>query len=57
MGIIWSFVASLILSEIGRNIETGIAGSIVHATFGAVILLVLLRVIKRTCLFCVRFRL
>jgi uncharacterized membrane protein YeaQ/YmgE (transglycosylase-associated protein family) len=48
MGIIWSFVAGLILSEIGRNIETGIAGSIVHATFGAVILLVLLRVIKRT---------
>lgn len=47
IGIIGAFLAGLIFPELGLSIGSGIAGAIVHATIGAVILLLLIRLVKR----------
>jgi uncharacterized membrane protein YeaQ/YmgE (transglycosylase-associated protein family) len=47
VGIVGAFVANLLLPRVGINIGSGIAGAIIHATIGAVILLFLIRLIKR----------
>ena len=47
VGIVGAFLAGLILPAIGLTIGGGLLGSIIHATIGAVILLLLIRVIKR----------
>lgn len=47
VGIVGAFVAGLIFPAIGFGLGGGILASIVHATIGAVILLVLIRVLKR----------
>jgi uncharacterized membrane protein YeaQ/YmgE (transglycosylase-associated protein family) len=47
VGIVGAFVAGLIFPAIGFGLGGGILASIVHATIGAVILLVIIRVLKR----------
>ncbi|MFN3662261.1 GlsB/YeaQ/YmgE family stress response membrane protein [Yoonia sp.] len=47
IGIAGAFVANLLLPGLGLSIGTGIAGAIIHATIGAVILLFVIRLIKR----------
>lgn len=47
IGIVGAFVAGLIFPRLGLSVGTGIAGSIIHSTIGAVILLFLIRLIKR----------
>ncbi len=47
VGIVGAFVAGLILPRVGLSTGSGIAGSIIHATIGAVIMLFLVRLIKR----------
>lgn len=47
IGILGAFVAGLVLPRLGLSIGSGIAGAIIHATVGAVILLVLIRLVKR----------
>lgn len=46
VGIIGAFVAGLIFPSLGFSLGGGILGAIVHATLGAVLLLLVLRVIK-----------
>jgi uncharacterized membrane protein YeaQ/YmgE (transglycosylase-associated protein family) len=46
VGIVGAFVAGLLLPRLGLGL-TGIVGSIVYATIGAIILLVVIRLIKR----------
>jgi len=47
IGIVGAFLAGLILPRVGFNIGAGIVGAIIHATIGAVILLLLVRLIRR----------
>ena len=47
IGIAGAFLAGLIFRRMGLSIGAGIAGAIIHATIGAVILLFLIRLIKR----------
>ncbi len=47
VGIVGAFVAGLIFPAIGFGLGGGILAAIVHATLGAVILLILIRVLKR----------
>jgi uncharacterized membrane protein YeaQ/YmgE (transglycosylase-associated protein family) len=47
VGIIGAFLAGLLFPQLGFSIGSGIAGAIIHATIGAVILLLLLRLIRR----------
>jgi uncharacterized membrane protein YeaQ/YmgE (transglycosylase-associated protein family) len=47
VGIIGAFIAGALFPALGFSIGGGILASIIHATIGAVILLVLIRVIKR----------
>lgn len=47
VGIVGAFIASWVLPTVGFNIADGLVGSIIHAMIGAVILLLLLRLIKR----------
>ncbi|WP_291207368.1 GlsB/YeaQ/YmgE family stress response membrane protein [Hyphomonas sp.] len=47
VGIVGAFLAGLLLPAIGFGLGGGILASILHATLGAVILLVLIRVVKR----------
>jgi uncharacterized membrane protein YeaQ/YmgE (transglycosylase-associated protein family) len=47
VGIVGAFVAGLIFPAIGFGLGGGILASILHATIGAVILLILIRVLKR----------
>jgi uncharacterized membrane protein YeaQ/YmgE (transglycosylase-associated protein family) len=47
VGIVGAFVANLLFPRLGISIGSGIAGAIIHATIGAVILLFLIRLIKR----------
>jgi uncharacterized membrane protein YeaQ/YmgE (transglycosylase-associated protein family) len=47
VGIVGAFVAGLIFPAIGFGLGGGILASILHATIGAVILLVIIRVLKR----------
>ncbi len=47
VGIIGAFIAGLIFPRIGLTFGGGTLASIVHATLGAVILLVLIRLVKQ----------
>jgi len=46
VGILGAFVAGLLLPRLGLGL-TGIAGAIIYAAIGAIILLVVIRLIKR----------
>jgi uncharacterized membrane protein YeaQ/YmgE (transglycosylase-associated protein family) len=47
VGIVGAFIAGWLFPRIGFSIGGGILASIIHATIGAIILLVLVRVLKR----------
>jgi uncharacterized membrane protein YeaQ/YmgE (transglycosylase-associated protein family) len=47
VGIVGALIAGLLLPAIGFGLGGGILAAIVHATLGAVILLILIRVLKR----------
>ncbi|BCG78292.1 GlsB/YeaQ/YmgE family stress response membrane protein [Mesorhizobium sp. AR02] len=47
VGIVGAFIAGWLLPRIGFSIGGGILASIIHATIGAIILLVLVKVLKR----------
>ncbi|NHB75752.1 GlsB/YeaQ/YmgE family stress response membrane protein [Rhodobacter calidifons] len=47
VGIVGAFLASLLFPYAGLSLGGGIVGAIISATLGAVILLLLIRVIKR----------
>jgi len=47
IGILGAFIAGYVLPVVGFAFGGGLLGSILNATIGAVILLVLIRVIKR----------
>ena len=47
VGIVGAFIAGLLFPAIGFGLGGGILAAIVHATPGAVILLILIRVLKR----------
>jgi uncharacterized membrane protein YeaQ/YmgE (transglycosylase-associated protein family) len=47
VGIVGAFISGLLFPRLGINLGTGIAGSIVFAMIGAVILLLLIRVVRR----------
>ncbi|MGE6781062.1 GlsB/YeaQ/YmgE family stress response membrane protein [Ensifer adhaerens] len=47
VGIIGAFIAGFLFPAIGISLGTGIFSAILHATIGAVILLVLIRIVKQ----------
>ena len=47
LGILGAFAAGLILPQLGFTIGGGFLAALIHATLGAVILLVLVRLVKR----------
>jgi uncharacterized membrane protein YeaQ/YmgE (transglycosylase-associated protein family) len=47
VGIVGAFIAGWLFPALGISLGSGIAAAIIHATIGAVILLVLIRLIKR----------
>ncbi|KQR77770.1 hypothetical protein ASG25_05615 [Rhizobium sp. Leaf384] len=47
VGILGAFIAGWLFPRLGFGIGGGILAAIIHATLGAIILLVLIRVIKR----------
>lgn len=47
VGIIGAFVAGLVFPALSLSLGGGILASIVHATLGAVLLLLVIRVVKR----------
>lgn len=47
VGIVGAFIAGLLFPRLGVSLGSGMAGAIIQATVGAVILLLLIRVIKR----------
>ena len=47
VGVVGAFVAGWLFPTLGFSLGTGLVAAILHATIGAVVLLVLLRVIKR----------
>ena len=47
VGIVGAFLAGFLLPRAGLGVPAGILGSIIFATVGAVVLLLLIRVIKR----------
>ncbi|TYR34897.1 GlsB/YeaQ/YmgE family stress response membrane protein [Mesorhizobium microcysteis] len=47
VGIVGAFIAGLLFPAIGISLGGGILAAIIHATIGAVILLVLIRLIKQ----------
>jgi len=47
VGIVGAFIAGLLFPALNISLGGGILGSIVHATIGAVILLLVIRVVKR----------
>lgn len=47
VGIVGAFIAGWLFPRLGISLGTGIIAAIIHATIGAVILLVLIRLIKR----------
>lgn len=47
VGIVGAFIAGLLFPAIGFGLGGGILAAILHATLGAVILLVLIRIVKR----------
>ncbi|MER8374126.1 GlsB/YeaQ/YmgE family stress response membrane protein [Mesorhizobium sp. M1338] len=47
VGIVGAFIAGWLFPRLGFSIGGGILASIIHATIGAIILLVLVKVLKR----------
>jgi uncharacterized membrane protein YeaQ/YmgE (transglycosylase-associated protein family) len=47
VGILGAFIAGLIFPRIGFMTDGGILAAIIHAAIGAIILLLLLRLVKR----------
>ncbi|ANH02822.1 MULTISPECIES: GlsB/YeaQ/YmgE family stress response membrane protein [Shinella] len=47
VGIVGAFIAGFLFPAIGISLGSGIIAAIIHSTIGAVILLVLIKVIKR----------
>lgn len=47
VGIVGAFLAGLIFPRIGFMVGGGILASIIHATIGAIVLLLLLRLVRR----------
>jgi uncharacterized membrane protein YeaQ/YmgE (transglycosylase-associated protein family) len=47
VGIVGAFIAGWLFPALGISLGTGIVAAIVHAAIGAIILLVLIRLIKR----------
>ena len=47
VGIIGAFIAGFLFPAIGISLGTGILSAILHATIGAIILLVLIRIVKQ----------
>lgn len=47
VGIVGAFIAGWLFPAIGVSIGSGILAAIIHATIGAVILLVLIRLVKQ----------
>ncbi|WP_321488444.1 GlsB/YeaQ/YmgE family stress response membrane protein [uncultured Hyphomonas sp.] len=47
VGIVGAFIAGFLFPAVGVSLAGGIVGSIVHATIGAVVLLLIVRVLKR----------
>ena len=47
VGIIGAFIAGALFPRLGFGVGGGVLWAIIHATLGAVILLVLIRVVKR----------
>ena len=47
IGIVGAFLAGFLLPRLGLGLSAGILGSIIYAMIGAVVLLLLIRVIKR----------
>jgi uncharacterized membrane protein YeaQ/YmgE (transglycosylase-associated protein family) len=47
VGIVGAFIAGFLFPAVGISLAGGIVGSIVHATIGAVVLLLIVRVLKR----------
>jgi uncharacterized membrane protein YeaQ/YmgE (transglycosylase-associated protein family) len=47
VGIVGAFVAGFLFPAVGVSLGAGIIGAILHATIGAVILLLIVRVLKR----------
>jgi uncharacterized membrane protein YeaQ/YmgE (transglycosylase-associated protein family) len=47
VGIVGAFIAGYLFPALGVSLGSGIVAAIIHATIGAVILLVLIKVIKR----------
>ena len=47
VGVLGAFIAGYIFPALGVSLGAGIVGAIIHATIGAVILLLVVRVIKR----------
>lgn len=47
VGIVGAFLAGWIFPAVGVSLGTGIVAAIVHATIGAVILLLLIRLVKQ----------
>ena len=48
VGIVGAFVAGLLLPAVGLTLGGGILGAIISATIGAVILLFIIKLVKRT---------
>lgn len=47
VGIIGAFIAGFLFPAIGISLGSGVIAAIIHATIGAVILLVLIRLVKQ----------
>jgi uncharacterized membrane protein YeaQ/YmgE (transglycosylase-associated protein family) len=47
VGVVGAFIAGLILPRLGFSVGGGFWSAIIHSTLGAVILLVLIRLVKR----------
>ncbi|KJS26996.1 MAG: membrane protein [Hyphomonadaceae bacterium BRH_c29] len=47
VGIVGAFIAGFLFPALGFSLGAGIVGAIIHATIGAVILLLIVRVLKR----------
>ncbi|MGB3812171.1 MAG: GlsB/YeaQ/YmgE family stress response membrane protein [Shinella sp.] len=47
VGIVGAFIAGYLFPAIGISLGSGLVAAIIHSTIGAVILLVLIKVIKR----------
>ncbi|GMB82900.1 GlsB/YeaQ/YmgE family stress response membrane protein [Shinella zoogloeoides] len=47
VGIVGAFIAGYLFPALGISLGSGIVAAIIHSTIGAVILLVLIKVIKR----------